>query len=93
MAEGGARLVREVAKTLGWREKDLRRWLIDEKLIFVKHSPCGAVQYDFYAQFAHHFIAREKVVEHQWGSCTHYTLMILPRGVELIHRRMNADAS
>lgn len=93
LSQGGARLVREVAKTLGWKEKDLRRWLIDEKLVFVKHAPCGAVQYDFYAEYAHHFLPREKVVEHQWGNCTHYTLMILPRGVELIHRRMNGDAA
>ncbi|AWN05068.1 antirepressor [Gordonia phage Easley] len=93
LAQGGARLVREVAKVLGWREKDLRRWLIDEKLVFVKHAPCGAVQYDFYAQFAHSFQTREKVVEHQWGSCTHYTLQILPRGVELIHRRINGTAA
>ncbi|QDP43671.1 antirepressor [Gordonia phage PhorbesPhlower] len=93
LAQGGARLVREVAKILGWKEKDLRRWLIDEKLIFVKHSPCGAMQYDFYAQFAHHFQTREKVVEHQWGSCTHYTLQILPRGVELIHRRIGGNAA
>lgn len=93
LAQGGARLVREVAKILGWKEKDLRRWLIDEKLIFVKHSPCGAMQYDFYAQYAHHFQTREKVVEHQWGSCTHYTLQILPRGVELIHRRIHGSAA
>lgn len=88
LAQGGARLVREVAKTLGWREKDFRRWLLDEKLIFARHAPCGAVQYDFYAQHAHHFQTREKVVEHQWGTCSHYTLQILPRGVELIHRRI-----
>ncbi|UTN93561.1 antirepressor [Gordonia phage Oregano] len=93
LAQGGARLVREVAKVLGWKEKDLRRWLIDEKLIFVKHAPCGAVQYDFYAQHAHHFQTREKVVEHQWGNCTHYTLQILPRGVELIHRRITGTAA
>ncbi|OCH80346.1 hypothetical protein A9310_21640 [Gordonia sp. UCD-TK1] len=93
LAQGGARLVREVAKILGWKEKDLRRWLIDEKLIFVKHSQCGATQYDFYAQYAHHFQTREKVVEHQWGSCTHYTLQILPRGVELIHRRIHGSAA
>lgn len=92
LSQGGARLVREVAKTLGRKEKDLRRWLIDEKLIFVKHAPCGAIQYDFYAQYALHFQAREKVVEHQWGNCTHYTLLILPRGVELIHHRLRGGS-
>ncbi|WP_437423946.1 phage antirepressor KilAC domain-containing protein [Williamsia muralis] len=93
LSQGGARLVREVAKVLDWKEKDLRRWLLEEKLIFVKHAPCGAVMYDFYAQYAHHFQTRERVVEHQWGSCTHYTLQVLPRGVELIHRRMNGRAA
>lgn len=87
-AQGGARLVREVAKTLSWREKDFRRWLIEERMIFAKHAPCGNVQYDFYAEFAHHFQTREKVIEHTWGTCTHYTLLILPRGVELIRKRM-----
>lgn len=87
-AQGGARLVREVAKTLGWKEKDLRRWLIDEQMIFAKHAPCGTVQYDFYADFVHHFQTRETVVNHTWGSCSHYTLFILPRGVELIRKRM-----
>ena len=87
VASGGARLVREVAKLLGMRERDLRQFLLDEELIFAKHSQCGAVQYDYYAQFAHHFKATEHIVNHTWGSCTHYTLMILPRGVELIQKR------
>lgn len=90
-AQGGARLVREVAKPLGMKERDLRRFLLDEKLTFTKHAPCGDVQYDHYAQFAHHFQARETVVNHTWGTCSHYTLYILPRGVELIRKRM-ADA-
>ncbi|WP_446224928.1 phage antirepressor [Nocardia sp. IBHARD005] len=89
-ASGGARLVREVAKLLAMKEKDLRRFLIDEGLVFVRHSPCGAVQYDHYAQFGHHFQATEHVVNHTWGSCTHYTLMILPRGIELIEKRRAA---
>ena len=89
-SQGGARLVREVAKTLGWKEKDLRRWLIEERLVFAKHAPCGNVQYDFFAEFAHHFQVRETIVNHTWGSCSHYTLFILPRGVELIRKRMTA---
>lgn len=54
----------------------------------VRHSQCGDVQYDHYAQFAHYFLPRETVVQHQWGSCSHYTLMVLPRGVELIAKRL-----
>lgn len=87
IADGGARLVRETAKLLGMREKALRRFLLDERLIFAKHAPCGAIQYDHYAQFAHHFKAVEHVVNHSWGTCTHYTLTILPRGIELIEKR------
>lgn len=86
-AQGGARLVREAAKLLGMREKDLRRFLLDEKLIFTKHAQCGDVQYDHYAQFAHHFKANEHIVRHAWGNCSHYTLMVLPRGMELIAKR------
>lgn len=87
-AQGGARIIRQVAKTLGMKESDLRRFLIDEGLIYVRHSQCGDVQYDHYAQFGHYFLPRETVVQHQWGSCAHYTLMVLPRGVELIANRL-----
>lgn len=92
-SQGGARLVREVAKILGWKEKDLRRWLIEERMIFAKHAPCGNVQYDFYAEFVHHFQSRETIVNHTWGTCSHYTLFILPRGVELIRKRMARPAT
>lgn len=89
-AQGGARLVREVAKTLGMKQVELRRFLLDEDLIFVKHAPCGDVMYDFRAQYAHQFLTRETVVNHTWGSCSHYTLQVLPRGVELIVKRLRA---
>lgn len=88
IAQGGNRKVREAAKLLGMRERDLRRFLIDERLIFARHARCGDVQYDFYAEFAHHFQAIEHVVNHTWGSCSHYTLAITPRGIDLIRRRM-----
>ncbi|WP_228843926.1 phage antirepressor KilAC domain-containing protein [Mycobacteroides abscessus] len=90
-AQGGSRLIREAAKLLGMRERDLRGWLLDERLIFAKHSPCGAVQYDHYAQFAHYFQAQEHVVAHSWGSCSHYTLRVLPRGMELITKRLGRN--
>jgi anti-repressor protein len=88
IAEGGTRKVREAAKLLRMRERDLRRFLIDERLIFARHARCGDVQYDFYAEFAHHFQAIEHIVNHTWGSCSHYTLVITPRGIDLIRRRM-----
>lgn len=93
IAEGGTRLVREAAKLLGMREKDLRAFLLSERLIFVKHAPCGDVMYDHYAEFAHHFHAHETVVNHTWGTCTHYTLRVTPRGIELIRKRLKAVAS
>lgn len=89
IADGGARLVREVAKLLGMREKDLRRFLLDEKLIFSRQAPCGAIMYDRYAQFAAHFKMMEHLVTHSRGPCTHYTLTILPRGIELIRKRLD----
>lgn len=93
VADGGARLIREAAKMLGLKEKELRRLLLNEKRIFARHAPCGDVQYDHYAGFAHHFQARETVVNHMWGTCSHYTLYILPRGLELIRKRMTAEVA
>ena len=87
-ASAGSRLVGEVAKILMMKEKELRAFLLSEKLIFVRHSPCGNVQYDHYAEFAPHFEARETVVNHTWGSCNHYTIRITARGIELIRKRL-----
>jgi prophage antirepressor-like protein len=87
-ADKGDRLVREVAKLLGWREKDLRAFLLDEGLIFRKQSVCSTYYYDAYARHAEHFRPVEKVVEHTWGPCSHYTLYVRPSGVELIRRRI-----
>jgi len=88
ISDGTQRLVREVAKLLGMKEGALRRFLVEERLIFPKHAPCGDVSYDFYAGFAHHFVAKETVVNHTWGSCSHYTLRITARGIELIKKRL-----
>jgi anti-repressor protein len=87
-ADKGDRLVREVAKLLGWKERDLRAFLLDEGLIFRKQALCGNGQYDVYARHAEHFRPVERVVEHTWGPCAHYTLYVRPSGVELIRRRI-----
>ncbi|MCM3884118.1 phage antirepressor KilAC domain-containing protein [Frankia sp. R82] len=92
-APEGGRLVREVAKILGWKERDLRAFLADEKLIYRRQNLCGATQWDFYAKNADHFRAVERVIEHTWGSCPHYTLYVTPRGVDLIHKRIAGRAS
>lgn len=88
VADGSTRLVREVAKLLGMREGELRRFLVNEGLIYSKHAVCGVVSYDFYAQYAHHFVAKEHVVEHVFGTCSHYTLRVTARGIELIKARL-----
>lgn len=87
-ADKGDRLVREVAKLLGWKERDLRAFLLDEGLIFRKQATCGTYYYDAYARHADHFRPVEKVVEHTWGACSHYTLYVRLAGVDLIQRRI-----
>lgn len=85
----GDRLVREVAKLLGWRQQDLRQFLIAERLIFARPSDCGSMQWDFYAGHERHFRSAEHVVEHRSiGLCSHYTLHVRPAGVDLIQRRI-----
>lgn len=87
-APAGDRIIRQVAKMLGWKERQLRDFLVDEKLIYRRQNVCGAPQWDFYAKNAAHFTAVELVVEHRWGSCPHYTLHVTPRGVDLIQKRV-----
>lgn len=87
-AQAGDVLVRQAAKALGWTEKTLRAFLLDERLIYRRQATCGATQYDFYAAHADCFNAVEKVVEHTWGSCAHYTLHLTPRGVSFVQMRI-----
>ncbi|MFK0295401.1 phage antirepressor KilAC domain-containing protein [Streptomyces sp. NPDC090442] len=88
-AHDSDRLVREVAKLLGVKERWLRHFLIDEGLIYPKTAPCGHRYYDFYTANRRHFRAVETLVGHTLiGSCAHYTLRITPRGVELIRQRL-----
>ncbi|MYR28639.1 MULTISPECIES: BRO family protein [unclassified Streptomyces] len=92
-AQDGDVLVRQAAKTLGWRESDLRGFLLDEKLIYRRQRTCGGWEYDFYAAHSACFNAVEKVVEHTWGSCAHYTLHVTPRGMSFIQMRMDKRAA
>lgn len=87
-SDGSDRLVREVAKLLSMRERDLWRFLLEERLLFVKHASCGAAMYDFYASYAHHFVAKEIPVQHTFGTCSHYTIRVTARGIELIRKRL-----
>jgi prophage antirepressor-like protein len=87
-AQDGDVLVREAAKVLGWQERQLRAFLLDEHLIYRRQATCGQSQYDFYAANAPHFNAVVKVVSHTWGECAHYTLHVTPRGMELIQKRI-----
>jgi len=87
-AQDGDRLVRQAAKELGWKETDLRGFLLDEKLIYRRQRTCGGWEYDFYASHADCFNSVEKVVEHSWGHCAHYTLHVTPRGLSFIQMRI-----
>ena len=87
-AQDGDLLVRQAAKAIGWQEKQLRHFLLDERLIYRRQTTCGATQYDFYAAHADCFNAVEKVVEHTWGSCAHYTLHLTPRGLAFVQMRI-----
>ncbi|WP_461712335.1 phage antirepressor KilAC domain-containing protein [Streptomyces sp. DSM 41013] len=89
-AERGDRLVRQAAKELGWRETDLRGFLLAERLIYQRQRPCGGVEYDFYAGHADHFATSETLVRHNHrpGDCAHYTLYVRPAGLALIHARI-----
>jgi prophage antirepressor-like protein len=92
-AQDGDRLVRQAAKDIGWRETDLRGFLLDEKLIYRRQRTCGGWEYDFYAAHRDCFNAVEKVVEHTWGSCAHYTLHITPRGLSFVQMRISKRQS
>ncbi|NUR63096.1 MAG: phage antirepressor Ant [Catenulispora sp.] len=87
-AGNGERLIREVAHLLGHKEHWLRGFLIAEHLIYVRHAPCGVTQYDAYAAVAHHFKPAETVITHQGRDCSHFTLFVLPSGIELVRRRL-----
>lgn len=92
-AQDGDVLVRQAAKTLGWAEKQLRGFLLDEKLIYRRQRTCGGWEYDFYAAHADCFNSVEKVVEHTWGSCAHYTLHVTPRGLSFVQMRIGKRRS
>lgn len=92
-AQDGDLLVRQAAKAIGWQEKQLRHFLLDERLIYRRQATCGAGQYDFYAAHADCFNAVEKVVEHTWGSCAHYTLHVTPRGLAFVQMRISKRAT
>ncbi|MEU0355704.1 BRO family protein [Streptomyces cyaneofuscatus] len=88
-AQAGDRLVRQAAKELGWKESDLRGFLLDEKLIYRRQRTCGGWEYDFYAAHGDCFNSVEKVVEHSWGRCAHYTLHVTPRGLSFVQMRIS----
>lgn len=92
-AAKGDVLVRQAAKVLGWKERDLRGFLLDEKLIYRRQQTCGGWEYDFYAAHAEQFNAVKTVVEHTWGSCAHYTLHLTPRGLAFVQMRIGKRQS
>lgn len=93
MTAPGALLVRNAAKTLGMKERALRVFLLEEKLLFTRQTLCGSVQYDFYAQLSNHFRSTLTTVEHTWGECVHTTVHITPQGMGLIRKRLAAQSA
>lgn len=87
-AGAGDVLIRQAAKLLAMRERDLRTFLVDEHLIYRRQALCGVTVWDFYAAHAAHFTATETVVTHTWGDCAHYTLHVTPGGLTLIQSRI-----
>lgn len=87
-AQDGDVLVRQAAKALHMKEKQLRQFLADEHLLYRRKATCGADQWDFYAEHDRHFNAVEKVVEHTWGKCAHYTVYVTPAGLALVQKRI-----
>lgn len=83
------RTVGQVAKLLDWRECDLRGFLLDEKLIFVRKRPCdGRREYNYMATNKAHFTQVETRVHHEDLSHNHFTLYVTPRGIDLIRKRI-----
>lgn len=94
VASNGERLVREVAKLLSWRERDLRAFLVAQRFLFTRHAGCGQTQYDVYAEHRTRFRPVEHVVTHgDAGPCSHYTIYVLPSGIELIRTRIAKHAA
>ncbi|MER2087528.1 BRO family protein [Rhodococcus sp. (in: high G+C Gram-positive bacteria)] len=87
-AGGGERLVDQAAKLLGMKAKELRAFMLEQRLMFTRYAACGTTQYEHYADFAEHFGQREHTVNHSSGQCAHYTLTIKPRGIDLIRKRL-----
>jgi DNA-damage-inducible protein D len=87
----GGRLLREVAKALGFTESTLRGVLVDRGVIFRRFADCGAPYWDAKAEHFKgdrpKFRVNETIVRHRGGvECPHYTLYALQPGVNLICR-------
>ncbi|MEU4836560.1 phage antirepressor KilAC domain-containing protein, partial [Streptosporangium sp. NPDC023615] len=85
----GARLIREVAKVFGWREGDLRAFLVERKVLFTRYESGGRKVWDVHARHlqAGRFKASEGSYSHSDGrSSEFYTLYVTPKGVDYIGR-------
>lgn len=89
-ASNSDRLVGQVAKMLGWTATRLRNFLIAEGLVFARYRSCdGRREYNLRSGFEAHFGHKETIVFHdEVGACSHFTLYIKPRGMELIRKRI-----
>lgn len=92
-AEQDPAILRVVAKTLGLKERALRRALLDAGLIFWSrtNTPCGVAQYEPYAAYGptgtRLFEVKRTTVTHEtYGDCVHQTLTVTAKGVERIRQ-------
>ena len=92
-AEQDPAILRVVAKTLGLKERALRRTLLDAGLIFWSrtNTPCGVAQYEPYAAYGptgtRLFEVKRTTVTHEtYGDCVHQTLTVTAKGVERIRQ-------
>lgn len=82
-------LVREAAKLLGLREKQLRTLLLERGFIFRHRNAYGDSYYDVTARYADAGLLATRVysrMQDDGGARTTYTVYVTPKGVEAIRK-------
>lgn len=89
MSAGSNLLVREVAKLLGIRQKDLHFLLVEKGFLFRRKNRTGEIYYDVMAKYREAGLFLPKI--YRWRDSTRvehttYTIYVTPRGVEQIRK-------
>lgn len=91
MTGGPNLLVREVAKLLGMRQKDLYFLLVQKQYLFRRTNSTGEAYYDVMAKHrsAEYFLPKMyKWLDHQRALHVTYTIYVTPKGVEMIRKML-----